>query len=157
MDPAQAKKAKDGEHRLKRRHKVMRGLISPDSIPGESIFPNFGRHEGFPAEDQPGVPITHSDLVMLGEKIVRGITYVVDGRFIEKDHKVEVFFIRDDAAVHIVAQLQQHGTVYEREPGIKVTRVVPHDMPTSALFSIEIWGRLRIYAAVQPLSEETKA
>lgn len=157
VDPTQAKKAKDGEHRLKRRHKVMRSLISPDSIPEEAIFPNFGKHEGFPSEDQPGVPIAHSDLVMLGEKLVRGITYVVDGRFIENDHKVEVFFIRDDAAAPIVAQLQKHGTIYEREPGIKVTRVVPHDMPTSALFSIEIWGKLRMYAAVQPISEESEA
>lgn len=94
---------------------------------------------------------------MLGEKLVRGITYVVDGRFIEKDHKVEIFFLTDDAATPIVAQLQRHGTVYEREPGLRITRVVPHDMPTSAQFIIEIWGRLRMYAVVQPISEETEA
>ena len=94
---------------------------------------------------------------MLGEKLVRGLTYAVDGRFIEKDHKVEVFFLRDDAAAPIVAQLQQHGTVYEREPGIRIIRVAPHDMPTSAQFIIEIWGRLRMYAVVQPLTEEAEA
>jgi len=157
VDPTHAKKSKDQEHRLKRRHKVMRTLIPHHSIPEESIFPSFGRYEDFPPEDQPGVLISRTDLVMLGEKLVRGITYVVDRRFIEKDHKIEVFFLREDAAAPIVAQLQKHGTVYEREPGIKITRVVPHDLPTSALFSIEIWGRLRMYAAVQPLSVETEA
>lgn len=148
VSPIHAKKDKDREHRLKRRHKVLRTLIPHDLIPEESIFPNFGGHEGFPPEDQPGVLIAQSDLMMLGEKLVRGITYVVDGRFIEKDHKVEVFFLRDNAAAPIVAQLQKHGTIYECGPGIKVIRAVAHDMPTSALFSIEIWGRLCMYAAI---------
>ena len=153
VDPTYAKKEKDREHRLKRRHKIMKGLIFTDDIPKESIFPNFGRHDGHPTEDQPGILIAQSDLIMLGEKLVRGVTYVVDGRYIEKDHDVEVFFLRDEAAAPIVAVLQKHGTKYERGPGIKVTRVVPHDMLTSALFAIEIWGKLRMYASVQPSSE----
>lgn len=152
VDPECAKKPKDREHRLKRRNKILRTLVPSATIHDESIFPNFGRYPGFPAEDQPGVLIAESDLKMLGEKLVRGITYVIDKCFIEKDHKVEVFFLRDEAATPILAQLQTHGAKYECGPGITVLRVVPHDMPTAALFAIEIWGRLHMYAAVQPLS-----
>ncbi|HTP66959.1 MAG TPA: hypothetical protein VMJ66_16320 [Geobacteraceae bacterium] len=156
VDPASAKKSKDREHRLKRRHKIMRTLVPSKNFQDESIFPNFGIHHGYPLEDQPGVLIDESDLKMLGEKLVRGITYIVDQCFIEKDHKVEVFFLRDEAAVPILAQLQKHGTKYECGPGITVLRAVAHDMPTAALFAIEIWGRLHMYAAVRPLSDDRK-
>ena len=153
VDPAYAKKPKDSEHRLKRRHKIMRTLIPSRTIQDEAIFPNFGRHHDYPEADQPGVLVAESDLKMLGEKLVRGITYVVDQYFIEKDHKVEIFFLRDEAAEPILSQLQKHGTKYECGPGITVLRAIAHDMPTAALFAIEIWGRLHLYAAVRPLSE----
>jgi hypothetical protein len=156
VNPKHAKKEKDREHRGKRRDKVIRNLIPHDLIPEESIFPNFGRYEGFPPEDQPGILVAQSDLIMLGEKIVRGITYVIDGRFIEKDHKIEVFFLREDAAAPIVALIQRHGNVYECGPGIKVIRAVPEDMLSAAIFIIEIWGRLRMYAAAQPRPDGDK-
>lgn len=155
VDPACAKKSKDREHRLKRRHNIMRNLIPSRTVQDEAIFPNFGRHPGYPSADQPGVLIAESDLKMLGEKLVRGITYVVDQSFIEKDHQVEVFFLRDEAAEPILTQLQKHGTSYECGPGITVLRAVPHDMPTAALFAIEIWGRLHMYAAVRPAIEDS--
>ena len=153
VDPAHAKKPKDREHRLKRRHNIMRNLLPSRKVQDEAIFPNFGRHPDYTGADQPGVLVAESDLKMLGEKLVLGITYVVDHRFIEKDHQVEVFFLRDEAAEQILTQLNKHGVRYECGPGITVLRAVPHDMSTAALFAIEIWGRLHMYAAVRPTIE----
>jgi hypothetical protein len=52
------------------------------------------------------------------EKIVRGIFYVEEQRFIEPQNKIDFFALAGDEAALWERLLGKFGTVYAREPGI---------------------------------------
>ena len=153
IDPAQAKNARDREHRRKRREKLLGELIPAVAVPREAIFPGFGPYAGTHPEDQIGIGLPAGALEALTNKIVRGITYVLDGNYIGTSHEIRVFLWDEITAAPFRMQLSRFGEHHHRGPGISVTRAVPHDDPISGMFEIQIWGRLTVWATVQPKLE----
>jgi len=125
--------------------------MSADTVPIYSILPWFGLHGEIDPTDQKAVRVSKTSLEALGQKLIRGITYVVDQKFIEPSHKIEIFFLRDQAAQPIIDMINLYGAQYHRGPGIRIGRAVAGDDPSSALFEIEIWGKIRLYGAVRSL------
>ncbi len=150
-----AKSDKDRYHRQMRRDKVLRELIPPEEVPKESIFPNFGPWPDAAPDEQLGVLVSADKLKAFGEKLVRGISYVIDRRYIEPNHQIEIFFVYDENAQEITNLIERFGKEYHCGPGITIgvvfaSALFPPDDPQNGLFAIDIWGRLRIYASILP-------
>jgi hypothetical protein len=82
------------------------------------------------------------------EKIVRGIFYIEEEKFIEPPYEIDFFALAEEAALSWEQVLDKFGTVYAREPGIFVHRAVPPEDGISALFAINFWQQFKTYASV---------
>ena len=82
------------------------------------------------------------------EKIVRGIFYIEEQKFIEPPYKVDFFALISEDAAFIEQTLDKFGTVYAREPGIVVRSAVASEDGVSSLFAIEFWKQFKTYASV---------
>jgi hypothetical protein len=121
--------------------------------PSRGVLPNFGPRRGVPYPHYSAISIPAAALHRLGEKIVRGITYLATtGSLIDQRYLIETHVV-EDANIEVVAIdafVASKGVQYARGPGIAVTRAPAVDDPLIALFHIEIWGRLRLRASVVP-------
>jgi hypothetical protein len=151
IDPQYAKKEKDRKFRQAKREKILRELWIGKSIPEKHLYPNFGLYADIPKQEQVSVPISAKSVERLAEKIVRGIYYMEDNRFIEPPYRIESFPLTDEDAQPVIATLRKFGSVYAREPGITVHRAVIPEDQISSVFFVEIWKRFKIYATVLPL------
>lgn len=152
LDPKYAKNEKDRKFRQAKKKKIFGQSLRGNSIPEEHLYPNFGLHTNIPKQEQVGVPISGDSIARLAEKIVRGIFYIEDERFIEPPYKIESFVLNNEDAQIVIAAVKKFGSLYAREPGINVYRAVSPEDSVSSLFFIEIWERLRLYATVLPLN-----
>jgi hypothetical protein len=79
------------------------------------------------------------------EKIVRGITFREDGDFIEPDHTIESFLVKDEDVPEVKAMLDRAGKVFKREPGLVVRRA---RSAAGDVYEITYWDQLKTYATV---------
>jgi hypothetical protein len=84
------------------------------------------------------------------EKVVKGITYLENKRFIEPPHRIEFFALDDQGASTMREALDAYGKILAREPGIVIRRAVTPDDGVSALYEIEFWKQFKTYASVLP-------
>jgi hypothetical protein len=107
----------------------------------------MGDRWGHPRAAQLPVLIPVESFNRLTEKIVRGIFYVADRKFIDPPFAVESFALNPSVSGPILEIIDKFGVTYAREPGIVVRRAVTED-GISSLFEIEFWGQFKRYAAV---------
>lgn len=150
INPNCAKKPKDRIHREKRRKNIVRNLIPHDQIPEEAIFPNFGPIDNSQEARQSGVLVKEEDLKTLTEKLVRGTSYVLEKQYIEPKYKIDVIFAHNSPATVFIDLIKKFGTFHLLVPGITLGRAVVEEDPICCIVSIEIWGKLRLYASVEP-------
>jgi hypothetical protein len=91
----------------------------------------------------------------LFEKIVRGIFYIEDRKFIEPPYAVDLYPLRDEHSWAFTSLLDRFGKTYAREPGIVVRRAVTKEDFTSSIFEIELWGMFRMFAMVMDRERES--
>lgn len=149
LNPDFAKSAKDRRHRLARRQKILRETFRAGEVPQDGFFPHFDKPSDQWREPPVGIRLNADYIDLLTVKIVKGITYIEDGYIIKPPHEVSVHILRDRDAAPIEALLLKLGVMYAREPGIVVMRATAIDEPKTAMYSIEIWGRLKMYASVR--------
>jgi len=148
INPKYAKNETDARHRAAKRAKLLGEILKGNDFPSDSIYPNLGEKWGHPREQQHVVTFSNKSVRRIGEKIVRGIFYIEDRRFIEPTYIIEVQAAHDEHASDVAAIIYQYGQVYTREPGIVVYRAVSADDTISSLFKIEIWQQFKMYASV---------
>ena len=154
LDPASAHNDRDARARAADRQKILKQVLESQAIPRQAVYPGFGPHPDMPESEHVGVPISATGLRRLTEKIVRGITYVHDRKFIEQPYRVELFVLPEEVTGPIEEMLARFGQKHERGPGITVARaLVPEDRMT-AVYGIEIWGRLKTYALLSREGED---
>jgi hypothetical protein len=91
MRPEAAKNERDRNIRAGLRKRVLSEVLEGDAIPNTGIFPGLGERWKRPREEQAAVLVPAEFFPRLTEKIVRGIFYVKDGKFIEPPYKVDFF------------------------------------------------------------------
>lgn len=149
IDPFQARDRRDRKARQSRRDRLFNELITGDQISTKGIYPNFGERWSRPTSEQVAIHISVESVRRLSEKIVRGIVFLEDQVLIEPPFSIEFYALTDEDAAPVVEALAKFGQTYAREPGIEVKRVVaPEDEGHPTLFSIAIFGRFKMYAAV---------
>ena len=77
------------------------------------------------------------------EKIVRGISCIEGGMFVEPPYKIGVFVLDPEAATSIREMIKRFGTEYARGPVIIIRRAVATDDGRSAFFEIEFFSNLK--------------
>jgi hypothetical protein len=150
LNPENAKTATDGVHRQKQREKILKGLVPGHKISEEAIFPGFSPPPGMTINEQMAILVPEKQLKALGEKLVRGITYVKYKKCIDQNHKVNIFFAHEENAQLVVDEIRGFGQEYHCGPGVNIGVAFAQDDPHSGLFDIEIWGKLRMYSIVLP-------
>lgn len=148
LNPAYAKDERDRNAREAKRAQILRQLLKGSDIPETAIYPNFEEKWGRRPDQQMGVPIRVRSVHRLFEKIVRGIFYLEDGKFVELPYAIDLYPLRDQHSEIFTSLLDRFGQLYAREPGIIVRRAVAHEDRMSSIFEIEIWQMFRTYAVV---------
>jgi hypothetical protein len=148
MRPSASKNNADRRIRASLRDSILRELLEGAEIPDEGIYPRLGERWQRDMQDQAAITVPAESFRLLTEKIVRGIFYVEDKKFIDLPFKIEFFALDSEAAQPIREPLDRFGKVYAREPGIIVRRAVVPEDGISSLFEIEFWGQFTTYASV---------
>ena len=155
LDPLQGRDERDRKIRQKRRERIQTEVLRGHRVPREHIYPNFHADSNASLSAQYTIPIPFNKLHELAKKIVRGIFYLEDVKYIEPHYNIHSYPVSHEHAAHTIDLLDRYGQIYAREPGILVRRVVAVEDGMSALFSITIWEKLTLYATVtNPAIEE---
>ncbi len=139
---------KDKRIREKKRKKILREAIVPTDVPLSSIFPNFGFHYNIQPKDQLALLVPEKGIKTIGEKIIRGITWVFDAQYIEKEYKIDIYFFHENMDNPFLQFLNKFGKLYSIEPGIRITRAMAKEDKICGIYSIEIWSQLKMYGTV---------
>jgi hypothetical protein len=146
--PSAGRNERDRGARAALRQRTLNEALEGTAIPEEGIFPGLGERWDRPQKDQVAMLIPADSFRRLTEKIVRGIFYVVDGKFIEPPFVIEFFALDPSVGKSIREVIDKFGTTYAREPGIVVRRAVAPEDGTSSFFEIEFWRQFKTYASV---------
>jgi hypothetical protein len=139
-----------------KRLQVFGGIEFHNAPPTRGVLPGFGRDPKLEYPEFAIVKISAAGLVMLGRKIVRGLTYKLENRFIDDaQEEVGVYFLHDADGAEILGLIGRFGSTFHKGPGITVKRAISADGSHAGLFLFDIWGKLRIYASLLPKSTVT--
>ncbi len=148
--PKFAKDPREKRVRQKKIERIVQQIELTPMLPDGGIFPNFGPKDGIKYIGYPIVRISEQDMTRFGIKLVRGVTYQLDRRFIEDDYEIEVYFPDDSQFEQVLQIVGKYLETHERGPGVRIRRAVPVEDPKRAIFEFRIWGQLRIAAIVAP-------
>lgn len=148
MNPEFAKDDRDRAARAARAARLRGELLEGAQIPRAAVYPGLGERWGRPSKEGIGVPVPTDSLRRLTEKIVRGIYFLEDGKFIEAPYAIDFHVLSDEGAQPVKALLDRYGREYAREPGIVVRRAVPEDEPISGIFEITVWAQFKMYSSI---------
>jgi len=148
MDPSRGRNFKDRVRREQKRQKVLQRLIKGRAIPDEGAYPGLEERWGRPREEQLAVHVPSAHLHRLVEKIVKGIAFIEDGRYVDSSAEIKHHVITQEGAEPLLQLLQRHGKIHSRAPGIEVLRAVTPEDGVSAIYKMTIWGQLVMYASV---------
>ncbi len=150
IDPRAARDEKDRLARARRHVALGRQMIDVDPEAQEGVLPGFGPDPDPAKRSSRGVQVSKESLKRLGEKIVRGLTFLLTGNLISDENVLEVLVVDEEKARPLREIVDRHGVLHGRGPGIQVWRAPAEGDPVSAVYAIEIWGRLKLYATVYP-------
>lgn len=150
IDPGSGKNPRDVAVRAGKQRALFAQMtrFMKQGIPSEAVYPGFGPRSQEPGESQVAVPVPKRAIDRLVQKIVRGLTYLESGKFIEPTHVIESHVMHEESAAEIREQFRRFGKTYERKPGLLVERCVTPEDGISSIYRIEIWGQFRVYASV---------
>jgi hypothetical protein len=152
MKPEFAKNDRDRAARTARAKRLKNELLNGLDIPWAAVYPGFGERWGRSSQEAIGIRVPVESIRRLSEKIVRGIYFLEDQKFIEPPFTIEFFALTDEGAEPVKDILENFGSVYARGPGIVVRRAVPVDAPMNGIFEIQVWERFKMYASVDTLN-----
>jgi hypothetical protein len=150
LDPAYAKVEKDRRIRAAKKKTILRELVQLDQLPDYGILPGFGPRPGQTYTKYTGIPVPEAGLKKLTTKIVKGMTYVIEGKYIDENYDIETYFLNDQDFDDLLTMLNKYGATFERGPGVVVQRAVPYDRPDAAWFYVQVWGRFKFHVTVTP-------
>jgi len=148
LRPSAGKSERDRNARAALRKRILNGTLEGAAIPQIGTYPGLGEKWGRRREDQLAVLVPEDSFRRLTEKIVRGIFYVEDGKFIEPPFAVKFLALDPSIGNPVREAIDKFGTTYAREPGVAVRRAVAPEDGMSSMFEIEFWGQFKTYAFV---------
>ena len=157
VSPHFARNNYDAEHRKKRKEKLLRETIDPMSVPLSSILPGFGFHAGQDHRQEIAITVPEADLKAIAVKIIRGVTWAIDEKYIEPDYEIKIYFARDPKLHPFYEYLRKFGKIYSLEPGLTVVRAIAEEDSMSGLYYIEIWQHVFFFGSVAKTKKVTES
>lgn len=153
MTPSRGKSKRDRSKRQKRRDRTLRETKRMQDIEssGENVLPGFGFDPDGSAHLQLGVPVNRRNLRRFGEKVTRGVFYLLnDNMYIESDYELYVHVPTEAIPDEYHQMIRDHGKMYNCGPGIGVVMAVCSNDANSAMLKITIWNRLTVWGLITP-------
>jgi len=150
LDPCKGRNERDKHIRKERRRKIISEINTPDSSSLENVLPNFGKIPGVKYDQLKLVPVSPEDLYTLIEKIIRGMTYINTNRYIDSSYKIEKYICDDEQIPGFIDFINKFGTIHNRDQAFIVKSAIIENEDFVGLYSIEIWGKLKLFASVLP-------
>ena len=152
IQPGAGKNPRDKVRRLKKLIQVLRQTEIRDTpTPGVEL-PGFGPYPNTQYPKYVLVPVAKAELITLGRKIIRGIIYNLEKRFIEDDKEdIDIFFLEDEHSTIISERIRRNGKTFEIAPGVTVSRWVDN---FGGMFFIGIWEKLKLFGSLSPKGSE---
>jgi hypothetical protein len=151
MQPESAKSDPDRVAHVKLTNRIGSERIDGPLIPAEGLYPNLGERWTRPAGSGIALSIPARLFQRITEKIVRGITHLKTGQFIEPPYKFDFYATNEDDSTPIQDFITQYGKEHAQEPGIVVRRAAMPNRGISAIYMIQFWKQFKTYAAVLPV------
>jgi hypothetical protein len=148
MKPGAGRDPRDVKHRFDKGRKILAEALCGEEIPDHGIFPGLGNRWADTNGEPVALLIPKNSFKRITEKIVRGIFYIAEAKFIEPPHTIDCFVFDEDGSAFCEQALERFGTVFAREPGIVVRRAVAAEDGISALLAITFWKQFKTYASV---------
>jgi hypothetical protein len=155
LDPNRAKSKKDRRAREKRCQELLAELTKFDTPP-ESSLPGFGVRPHLSYDNYLAIEIPEASMLQLGEKLVRGLTYLRVGRLIDHEHEIRIHVVREGAGDDVRALIHSTGSAVQRVPGLLIESAHLADSPEDSVWRITIWGRLVLFATVVPIESNER-
>jgi len=153
LDPRHAKNPVDRVAREKLRQRIIDEIRGFD-VPPDGIMPGFGPSPYLNYDSYHIVPIPKESVFAIGEKFIRGLTYVQKSAYISPPLGVRVFFAEEEDVREVSDLILRAGEVHHRGPGLVIASAFAADAPTSSLWKIQAWGKWTIYGSVAPPNPE---
>ena len=91
------------------------------------MFPGMAPRAAIPNEERVGLPIPVEYFTLIAVKVVRGLFFVEEQRFIEPPYTIDHYVYDEEEARRSKRLLAKFGAIYAREPGLIVHRAVAVD------------------------------
>ncbi len=148
MNSAHGKNERDKKHRLIERIKTIKNLIPRDKIRPSSILPTKNLSES--DESKFCLSIPADSLRLMGEKFIRGIIYVLENKYIEPTHQIDIYIREEQDAQQLMELIEKYGKEYSCSGGIIIRRATAEDDYISGVYYIEIWNKFYFYGSITP-------
>lgn len=138
---------RDRAARLSRLKKLI-DQTKPVSEINMKAFPGLGPHLTYPIEIQRAFPAPKEELQTIAEKIIRGLEYSLNKRYIEAPLKLEAYiYITDDKLPAPVQRVLSLGEQHIYGPGFEVVRAAtPSNLVV--IYKFVVWGTIKIYGSI---------
>ena len=148
IEPERGRDEIDRRARAAKRKKIAGDVLIGAGIPNEGIYPGLGERWYRPVEHRAAITVEAHHIRRFCEKIVRGITYLESGEYIELPHAIEFFALTEEGAQAFKEPLDKFGKTLSRGPGIEVRRAIAPEDNISGIYEISIFGQFVMYATV---------
>ena len=156
VTPSYGKNENDRKIRGLKRAKLIEQITRREKLSEHEIFPNFGPEKDFMGSDNYHViPIPEHLLLSYNQKLVRGMTYVLDKTLIDKHFNIELIVTDPNHKdVQLLQELfMNHASIYNRGVGFVVKRI-SEEQGKAWVYEFVIWQKLKFYSVVQHVSFE---
>lgn len=145
------KNDKDANLRRKKLEKTLREAKFGKDIPSRGIYPGF-EYKGENEEGKVGLLLEKEKMERFAGKVVRGIMYIGDNKYIEDPYHIDFYAYNYDALRDILENVYTGPwEVFERPPGLAVLRAIVEEDKMSGIYLIDIWGQFYCMAIVNNL------
>jgi hypothetical protein len=142
------KNDKDAKLRKQKKEKIFREAKYGMDIPKESIYPGY-ESKGENIDEQMGLPLEDGKIRKLTEKIVRGIMFISNNKYIESPYHIQYYAYNFDALRNVLKNVYPGPfEVFKRPPGLVVLRALAVEDKMSGIYLIDIWGQFFCVAIV---------
>ena len=148
LNPLEGKNEKDRKARARKKERLLSLIQRGDDIPSHGHYPGLGERWNRPRSEQTAILVPVRHLQTLAEKIVKGLAFIEEGRFIDANAEIEHHVVTEVGAREIEAVLGAFGEEHSRGPGVRIVRAVTPEDGISSLHKITIWGEIVLYVSV---------
>jgi hypothetical protein len=148
MDPRKARSPFDALRRRMTFRRIQKRFVSREfAEDSAALLPEINPNRPRGAF---GVLIPGKELHRFGEKVLRGMVFMTEGRYVEPSEEATVHIVRPDQLPEALQIVENTGEIFEREPGIRIRKAIANDNPKASAYVIDIWDQFRLYGMVLP-------